>query len=766
MYETLPEYVKENARFCLWRYENRNGKKTKVPYRTDDKRADSTKTSDFAPFADVLTALGNGRYDGIGMMVYGDLSAVDIDDCVENGTLSDMAKDIVDTLDSYTEYSPSGKGIRIIVRTGSLKYDKERYYINNRKRGLEVYIAGCTAKFVTLTGNGIRERDAEERSAEVITVAAKYMLRPAMMKPSVKPPGSFLSDDSVIEIASTAINGDKFRKLWSGDTTGYISHSEAEMALCSILAFYCGGDIEQMDRLIRCSEMYREKWERNDYREDTLRKAVLRCSDFYRPINVSSATADFNETAEKLKQLNILDNDRYSDNDIGFGRLFADVFKGIARYAEERKKWFVYDGDRWTADSAGLRIAELGKDLADALFVYAAGLQDEHDRKKLLDWCKKWTPRRCRDIYIREAQSVYPLSMSEFDRDPFLFNCANCTVDIRTGKPHEHTAEDYITKITPVMYIPGIRSARWERFVDEIMSFDFGKARFLQKTLGYGLTGDTRFECMFFYYGETTRNGKGTLVESILPVMGEYGLTVRPETIAQKNRVDSHAPSEDIARLTGIRFANISEPSRGMLLNAAQVKSMTGNDTLNARYLNENSFDFKPQFKLYVNTNYLPAINDMTLFTSGRIVIIPFDRHFEESEQDKGLKKEFSEPEVQSAILNWLIDGYRMLCEEGFTQPTSVTEAIRAYGHDSDKTQQFMEDRLTEDPTEEVRTASVYEAYRIWCGENGCYTESCRTFMQELRKAGQVMRKRPKDGGEKTTVLVGFKLNGHPDFLK
>lgn len=77
-----------------------------------------------------------------------------------------------------------------------------------------------------------------------------------------------------------------------------------------------------------------------------------------------------------------------------------------------------------------------------------------------------------------------------------------------------------------------------------------------------------------------------------------------------------------------------------------------------------------------------------------------------------------------------------------------------------------MEDRLTEDPTEEVRTASVYEAYRIWCGENGCYTESCRTFMQELRKAGQVMRKRPKDGGEKTTVLVGFKLNEHPDFLK
>ena len=105
-----------------------------------------------------------------------------------------------------------------------------------------------------------------------------------------------------------------------------------------------------------------------------------------------------------------------------------------------------------------------------------------------------------------------------------------------------------------------------------------------------------------------------------------------------KSNANSQSPSEDIARLAGIRFANISEPSRGLLLNAAQVKNMTGNDTLNARFLYENSFDFKPQFKLYVNTNYLPVITDMTVFTSNRVLIIPFDRHFEEWEQDKTLR--------------------------------------------------------------------------------------------------------------------------------
>lgn len=183
-------------------------------------------------------------------------------------------------------------------------------------------------------------------------------------------------------------------------------------------------------------------------------------------------------------------------------------------------------------------------------------------------------------------------------------------------------------------------------------------------------------------------------MESVLRIMGDYGRAVRPESITQKQNVNSQNPSEDIARLAGIRFANISEPSRGLVLNAAQVKSMTGNDTQNARFLNENSFDFQPQFKLYVNANYLPVINDMTLFSSGRILIIPFDRHFEEWEQDKTLKEEFTQPKTQSAILNWLVSGYAALCNEGLTPPSAVTDATKAYGHESDKMRLFSEENL------------------------------------------------------------------------
>ena len=185
---------------------------------------------------------------------------------------------------------------------------------------------------------------------------------------------------------------------------------------------------------------------------------------------------------------------------------------------------------------------------------------------------------------------------------------------------------------------------------------------------------------------------------------------------------------------------------------------MTGNDTLNARFLHENSFDFIPQFKLYINTNYLPVINDMTLFSSGRVVTIPFDRHFEESEQDKSLKAEFRKPENQSAILNWLVEGYRILMEEGMKLPESVIAATDAYREDSDKVWQFVQERLDEAPAMEVRTSEVYENYRGWCSENGCYPENSRNFNQALRSFATVVRKRPKRGGGATTMLLGYRV--------
>lgn len=456
----------------------------------------------------------------------------------------------------------------------------------------------------------------------------------------------------------------------------------------------------------------------------------------------------------------------YAWSDIGAGRLFADCFKEQARYVPERKCWYIYHNGVWSADIGNLGVMELCKKLADALLLYALRIEDERARTDFLKYATKWQSRYTRETLLKDAQSCYPIPMSEFDRDPYTLNCTNGTLHLDTMEFTPHRPEDRLTKSTNVVYDPDVRSKRFDDYISEVMCGDQEKTRFLQKALGYCITGDTRYECMFILYGPSTRNGKGTLCESILRLLGSYACTVQPETISDSKYTNSHNPSEDIARLAGIRFANISEPKKGLVLNAAKVKSMTGNDTINARFLHENSFDFRPQFKIVINANFLPVINDMTLFQSGRIIIIPFTRHFEEEEQDHTLKDELLKPENQTAILNWLVEGYRMLRQEGFAQPDSVKAATAEYRHDSDKIMQFVEERLEEKEGHELRTSDVHGAYKDWCMQNNFGAENIKNFNQALRSFAQVVRKRPKTGGGATTMLLGYRIIGRAEPLQ
>lgn len=337
MYEKLPTELKEKARFCLWKHES-NGK---VPYQINGCKAN---TADKKSFADYKSVVGSSDgYDGIGIGIFDGLCAIDIDHCVENGSLSETAQDIIKEMNSYTEYSPSGTGVRIIFRVSNPSYDKKRYYINNRKLGLEIYVSGYTNRFVTITGNALNENDVSERDAELMRVLEKYMLKPNIEVTNVNAPGSYLSDSSVISKASSSKQAEKFTALWSGNIPDGKSHSEADQALCNILAFWCGGDTDQMDRLFRKSKLMRDKWNREDYRTATLENAVLNTSEFYTPFIPSSAETDFDSVRSFLIDAEPESNNRYSWTDIGSGRLFADCYKAIARYVPERKSWYCYD---------------------------------------------------------------------------------------------------------------------------------------------------------------------------------------------------------------------------------------------------------------------------------------------------------------------------------------------------------------------------------------------------------------------------------------
>ena len=475
----------------------------------------------------------------------------------------------------------------------------------------------------------------------------------------------------------------------------------------------------------------------------------------------------------RLRDMNPWQDERYSNSDIGNGYLFADFYKDTARFVSERKCWYVYDGKAWRADLGGLRAMELCKRLATLLFLLASEITDTSQRDACLKRATHWHNRRTRETILKDASGVYCLGMADFDRDPFLFNCLNGTLNLQTMEFRKHRAGDLLTMLSGVEYDPQAKCERWEQFVQEIMGSaetgDVGrdanaaadaweKGIYLQKALGYALTGDTRYECLFILYGATTRNGKGTAMETFLRLMGDYGRTARPETIGTKFQMNSNAPSEDVARLNGARFVNISEPDKKLTLSAALVKSLTGNDTITARFLHENSFEYRPQFKMFINTNYLPQITDLTLFTSGRVKTIPFNRHFEEHEQDRGLKDLFSRPEHLSGILNWCIEGLRMLEKEGFTEPDVVRAATSEYEHNSDKLALFMEECLEPVRDAMTRTSEVYRCYQGWCSENGFHAENTRNFKGLLAGRATIDRQRPTLGGEKTTVLVGYRI--------
>lgn len=297
--QNIPKSLRESGAWCVWRYEERDGKPTKVPYnpRTSG-RAQSNNVGTFGTFEQACFAKDMNGFDGIGIGVFGDICAIDIDHCVENGVFSDLASEIFDAMNSYTEISPSGTGLRILFRAPGFRYDKTKYYINNQKIGLEVYCAGFTNKFVTITGNAVHKAGINDRAGELQTILDLFMRREVPKSGTERTCGSVppvllsYSDELVIKKATQAKNGELFKKLMNGDYSGYKNRqtgapdqSAADIALCNILAFWTSNDAEQIDRIFRTSKLMREKWDRptagSTYGAITIQDAINRVDKTY-----------------------------------------------------------------------------------------------------------------------------------------------------------------------------------------------------------------------------------------------------------------------------------------------------------------------------------------------------------------------------------------------------------------------------------------------------------------------------------------------------
>lgn len=475
-------------------------------------------------------------------------------------------------------------------------------------------------------------------------------------------------------------------------------------------------------------------------------------------INVNSSIRDLTTIKSNIRQaIKEIGLDLDVLNDKGFGRMYARAFKDVLRYNITEKSWYYYNGKVWKEDKEDITAKNLAKLFSDEILVYGEELNLSEGVTKKINGL---TSMAKRNTMVNDAKCECTVKTEEFDTDIYLLNLQNGTMDLRTFELKPHNAEDMLSKICNVSYEPNTRCARWEQFIEEIMEGDKEKADFLQRALGNCLTGDTREEELYILYGATSRNGKSTLLETVSHLLGGsdgYSVNVATTTFSGKRERSATSQSGDIARLAGARMAVTSELPQNMLVNAEMLKELTGQDKITARMMYKSEIEFMPQFKLFINTNYLPRITDDKLFESDRVNVIEFNKHFTEEERDKTLKTTLKEEQNLIGILNWLLTGLKKVWENGMTPPLVIKEATARFREDCDKIGCFLKDSL-EYTGKNMTMKDLYDVYKQWTSDNGYGCEGKYNFKSALESKNMLQKSGTVNGNTYSNVIIGYTL--------
>jgi putative DNA primase/helicase len=318
----------------------------------------------------------------------------------------------------------------------------------------------------------------------------------------------------------------------------------------------------------------------------------------------------------------------------------------------------------------------------------------------------------------------------DFDKDPWLLNLLNGTLDLRSGRLRPHKPQDLITKLAPVQYDPQAKAPTWRAFLERIFAGNQSLIRFVQKTHGYALTGDAREQCLFIEHGAGS-NGKSTKQNVISGILGDYACSTPAETLLTKRQ--EYIPN-DIARLKGARFVTSIESAEGRKLNEPLIKTFTGGDRITARFLHREFFEFMPTFKIFIATNHKPMIRGGDHAIWRRIRLIPFTVTIPEGDQDKELPRKLLTE--APGILNWLIEGCLAWQREGLGVPDEVRTATEDYRVEMDILTAFITDCCVTGDGYRTGAAYLYGTYRGWCADNREDPLSQRAFGLALGERG------------------------------
>src|SRR6266702_3778237 len=796
------EELQARPQWVCWRKEQRKGKLTKVPYNPlTGKWAQSDNPQTWASYTQAIQAQGAGKYDGICYMFHRDYTGVDLDHCVsEDGSLDPWAQGYLDRLKSYAEYSPSKTGIHILVR-GTVPSGLRRRVpgASHPEAAIEMY---CERRYFTVTGAHVEGTPTTIEACPALVPLYTQLSTPNKPQQRAAPSGDVsTSDEALLVKAMHAKNGAAFRALWQGNISSYVSQSEAELALCNMLAFWTGNDAHRIDRLFRRSGLYRrEKWDcparsGEFYGEGTIARAIANCTEVYSPQGQGkiipfrrerAAAGDACDIPLPATEIDFV-LDCLRDGEKGDARLYAHLFRGQCIYDHTEKLWYEWQRHYWKPDETKHALLMASNHLAGQYMQASAELSEEaaqaekhldpdllkksladDPRIKRYEWLKVTTGalierakalktlRRAQAV-LTYAQAYLSITSRDWDTNPWLLGTREGVLDLKTGELRDGRPEEYIRTIIPTAWRGLDEPApRFEQYLREIFA-DRPEAErdepiaFLQRALGYGVTGHVSEHIFLMLYGEEGRNGKDTLMTRLQRVLGgTVGAVSNDVILASSSKfLTPGSAKPHLCALQGKRIVWASETSKGARFDVGQVKFLTGGGDIPARQLYRRDYTFVPSHLLILLTNHKPHADAQDSAFWDRLCPIIFTIRFvdnptapHEHQKDRALGDTL---DVEaSGILAWLVRGCLAWQREGLNIPASVLLARREYRGEEDTLGHFLSECCVVHEQFSIKASRLYERYKEWALDNTLKAMNGTAFGLEMKKRFE--QKRKNDG--------------------
>lgn len=717
----VPAALRERPQWVVWRYVERGGKPTKVPFNpVHGWAASSTDPNTWATYEQACARVtsGAGGFEGIGFVFAPDdrFCGIDLDGSIIDGQIVAGAQAIIDAFATYTEISPSGKGVKLFLTgtkpqgVGCARVDVDGF------ARIEMY---DTARFFTVTG-----RHLDSTPTAIVDGQRQLDELCARLWPKASVQAAPIAEHvehGLVDTASRERRCRAYLEKCPDAISGHGGHNATLRAACECFRF--GLDESTAWSVMRWFNDCKtggEPWTDNElaHKIDAARKKVDQAGEFaVRLVDFSAEAAEMD--AERIAALM---------TDVGNAARLVQRHGHRIRYCYGPEQWLIWDGRRWKPDDRGL-IVRLCKKTALAILDEAKRAPAD-DQKWLVEWAMLSQKRDRISAMAALAQPEVAVGPDDLDADPWAFNCLNGTIDLRTGELRAHRQDDLITKIAPVEYDPAAACPRFDRFLHEVFGGDEELMQFVQRWHGHCLSADIREQYLPIYHGEGN-NGKSVLLDTISAVMGDYAGEAPPDLITVRKHPEH--PTE-IADLLGKRLVVASETERDAELRLQLIKRLTGNARLKARRMRQDYFEFARSHKMILVTNNRPAIKEDTEAAWRRLRLVPFDVIIPKEQRDPDLMRKLRSE--WPGMLAWMVRGCVDWLREGLTEPDAVVVATEAYRGAANSLEAFLTECCTLGEGLVCRSSDLLAAYGEWCARQRRIPLQGRALAAALKSKG------------------------------